>query len=83
MKLKKEFNFVYGVFEENIDKIKDYAPKLKASGDYKDFEKRLTFDCMYAFIGSATMCEWNDKYGCNDGHIYTLGKAVLKELKVI
>lgn len=83
MKLKKEFNFVYGVFEQNIDKIREYAPELKASGDYKDFEKRLTFDCMRAFVGTETMCDWYKKYDCNDGHIYTLGKIVLKELKVI
>lgn len=83
MKLKKEFNFVYGVFKENLDKIKDYAPKLKASGEYDNFEKRLTFDCMRAFVGTEKMCEWYKKYDCNDGHIFTLGKTALKELKVI
>lgn len=83
MKLKKEFNYVYGVFEKNIDKIKEYAPKLKASGEYDNFEKRLTFDCLRAFVGTNTMCEWYSKYDCNDGHIFTLGKAVLKDLKVL
>ena len=83
MKLQKEFETVKKVFADNLEKIKEYAPKLKASGQYNDFEKRLTFDCLRAFVGSSTMCEWYEKYNCNDNHIYTLGKNVLKELKVI
>ena len=83
MKLQKEFETVKKQFADNLEKIKEYAPALKESGNYKDFEKRLTFDCLRAFVGTATMCEWYDKYDCNDNHIYTLGKNVLKELKVI
>jgi len=83
MKLQNEFEFVKNQFEKHIDKIKEYAPKLKASGQYNDFEKRLTFDCLRAFIGSNTMCEWYEKYNCDDTHIYTLGKKALKELSVI
>lgn len=83
MKLQKEFETVKKAFADNLEKIKEYAPKLKASGQYNDFEKRLTFDCLRAFVGSATMCDWYEKYNCNDNHIYTLGKNVLKELKVI
>lgn len=83
MKLKDELEFVKKQFEKNLEKIKDYAPKLKASGNYNDFEKRLTFDCLRAFVGTATICDWYEKYNCNDNHIYTLGKNALKELKII
>jgi hypothetical protein len=83
MKLQNEFETVKKRFADNLEKIKDYAPRLKANGDYNDFEKRLTFDCLRAFIGTQTMCEWYDKYECNDNHIYTLGKKALKELKII
>lgn len=83
MKLKAEYEFVKSQFSKNIEKIKKYAPALKASGEYKDFGKRLTWDCLYAFIGSNTMCEWNEKYECNDSHIYTVGKKALKELNII
>lgn len=83
MKLQNEFEFVEKIFKNNIEKIKEYAPKLKASGEYKDFEKCLAFDCLYAFIGSKKMCEWYEKYNCNDNHIYTLGKNVLKKLNII
>lgn len=83
MKLQNEFETVKKRFADNLEKIKDYVPRLKASGEYNDFERRLTFDCLRAFIGTQTMCEWYDKYECNDNHIYTLGKKALKELKII
>ena len=66
-----------------MEKIKKYAPLLKASGQYDNFEKRLTFDRLRAFVGASTMCKWYEKYNCDDKHLYTLGKKALKELKVI
>lgn len=83
MKLKNEMEYVKKQFTENLDKITEYAPKLKKSGQYKDFEIRLTWDCLRAFVGTGTICLWYDKYNCNDTHITTLGKNALKELKVI
>lgn len=83
MKLQNEFDFVKTQFANNIDKIKAYAPKLKASEQYKDFETRLTWDCIRAFVGSGTVCLWYEKYNCNDKHITTVGKKALKDLGVI
>jgi hypothetical protein len=83
MKLKNEYEFVKSVFTNNLDKINNYAPKLKDSCNYQNFEKRLTFDCLYAFIGTNIICDWYTKYNCNDSHVLTLGKTVLKDLKVI
>ena len=83
MKLKTELVFVISRFEENSEKIKEYATTLKENVEYNNFEKRLVFDCLRAFIGTKNMCEWYDKYNCNDTHIFTLGKAALKELGVI
>lgn len=83
MKLQNELQYVKAQFENNIDKIKDYAPKLKESKQYNDFEVRLTWDCLRAFVGSGTICLWYDKYNCHDTHITTLGKKALKELGVI
>ncbi len=83
MKLQNEYNYIKTQFENNLEKIKDYAPKLKASGNYKDFEIRLTWDCIRAFVGTGTVCLWYDKYNCHDTHITTAGKKALKELGVI
>ena len=83
MKLQKEFEYVKKQFENNIDKIKEYAPKLKESKQYKDFEIRLAWDCLRAFVGSGTICLWYEVYNCNDTHITTVAKKALKELNVI
>lgn len=83
MKLQAEFENIKKVFSLNINKIKEYAPCLKASGDYKDFETRLTWECLHAFVGCTTICKWYEQYNCNNTHITTVGKRALKELGVI
>ena len=83
MKLQAEYNYIKKQFESNLEKIKAYAPQLKASGNYKDFEIRLTWDCIRAFVGSGTICLWYEKYNCHDEHITTVGKKALKELGVL
>lgn len=83
MKLKAELDGVQAVFQKNIDQIKAYAPRLKASGRYKVFENRLAWDCLRAFVGMEVLCSWYDKYGCHDVHIETVGRGALKNLGVI
>lgn len=83
MKLKNELVYVVETFKTHIETIKEYSIVLKESGNYNNFEKRLVFDCLRAFIGSAVMCDWYEKYNCNDTHIFTIGKTALKELEVI
>jgi hypothetical protein len=60
MKLKDELANVQAVFSENLDRIKEYAPQLKASGRYKVFENRLAWDCLKAFVGNGdiTYHDW-------------------------
>ena len=83
MKLQNEYEFIKNQFENNLTKINEYAPKLKQSNNYKDYDTRLIWDCLRAFIGSNTICNWYGKYDCNDKHITTVGKKVLKDLGVI
>ena len=60
-----------------LPKIEQYAPYLKKSGNYKDFETRLAWDCLRAVTGTKTICDWYDEYDCNDSHIETLAKRAL------
>ncbi len=83
MKLYKELEQTVNCFMENAEKIKEYAIRLKMSGEYKDFETRLAWDCIRYFRGVKTIYSWYDKYNCNDKHITTLGKRALKEIGVI
>ena len=77
MKLDAELDFVVEKFKQ-IKNLEEYAAALKKSGEYKDFETRLAWDCLRLVVPTGTICEWYDKYGCNDDHITTLAKTALK-----
>ena len=77
MKLANELDFVVAKFKQIRD-LESYAKKLKEYGQYDDFETRLAWDCLRMTIPSSTICEWYEKYGCNDDHITTLVKKALK-----
>lgn len=77
MKLQPELDYVVEKFKQ-IRNLEDYAETLKASDDYKDFETRLAWDCLRSTVPSSIICEWYEKYGCNDNHITTLAKTALK-----
>ena len=77
MKLANELDFVVEKFKQ-INCLEEYAVNLKKYGLYKDFETRLAWDCLRMTIPSNTICEWYEKYGCNDDHITTLAKKALK-----
>lgn len=85
MKMSQEsYSNMVSVFTQHAGKIKEYAPKLKASGKYKDFERRLAWDCLNAFIGSAAICDtYYNKEGLNDDHITTAGKKALKQTGIL
>lgn len=82
MKLKSEIPYVRERFGK-IKNLQEYAASLKANGNYKDFGTRLAWDCIHCSIPSETVCGWYDKYNCNDDHITTLAKAVLREMEVL
>ena len=82
MKLKSEIQFIRESFK-GISNLPEYAQRLKANGNYKDFGTRLAWDCIRATIPSEIICGWYDKYNCNDAHITTLAKAVLREMEVL
>ena len=77
MKLEKELAGVIEKLQAIKEKIPPYAKELKASGNYKNFEVRLANDCLRAVVGTATLCEWYDKYECHDSHQTTLAKRAL------
>lgn len=81
MKLQAEYEGTKAKFKRiGRDNILNYAKQLKANGDYRDFTTRLAWDVGYAWVGTRTICDWYEKYNCEDSHITALFKAVLKEL---
>lgn len=83
MKLKNELPTIRAAFEPHAQRIKQYAEKLRANGQYKDFETRLAWECLHAFIGTEGICNWYEKYNCSDNHITTAARAVLRELNIL
>jgi len=77
MKLAPELDFVVEKFKQ-IKNLDNYAAILEEVGGFNNFETRLAWDCLHATIPSSTVCEWYEKYDCNDNHITTLVKTALK-----
>lgn len=77
MKLKAELDYVVKRFKQ-IKNLEEYAAQLKEYGIYKNYETRLAWDCLRMTVPATTICEWYDKYGCDDEHITTLVKTALK-----
>lgn len=57
----------------------DHVRTVQSSGKYKNLTVRIVNDIKYAVFSPATICEWYDKYNCNDTHITTLFKKVVRE----
>lgn len=83
MKLQDELPEMIKRFNTLKDRIGKYASQLKESGEYKDFETRLAWDCFTAVYNSAEACDLYDKYNCNDTHIDTAVKIALKSIYTI
>ena len=81
MKLENERQYVIDKMRKlDAEKVKEYAENVKASGDYRNFETRITNDILAACIPVPTRCDWYEKYSCNDTHITTLAKSCVKEV---
>ena len=89
MKLQSEFKNAVEMTRRFIekhgeDKVRAYMEEVKKSGNYKNYEVRIANDIVKFYaIGCDTVCEWYDKYQCNDDHISTLCIKVMKELKLL
>lgn len=79
MKLATEYPYVVEQFKK-LKNVQAYAEQLKKVGGYNDFCTRIAWDMARACIPINTLCEWYDKYNCNDNHKSTLFKKALKEV---
>ena len=82
LKLKSELPALTEKFRAHLDVIAEYAPELKASGDYKNFDVRLAADCLYLFARRDTWT-WREKYDATDAQINAVGRAALRALGII
>ena len=61
-----------------LDRIKAHVEAVKGKGGYKDLETRIVWDCIHNTTTARKICEWYEKYNCNDEHITTLAKQAFK-----
>ena len=80
MKLENELQGVIEKFRRIEKKIPAYIEQVKEEGGYNNLEVRVAMDLLRATVGTTLLCEWYDKYDCNDTHIVTLAKRALKEV---
>lgn len=57
----------------------DHVRAVQNSGRHKNLTVRIAHDIKNVVFSPATTCEWYDKYDCNDNHITTLFKRVVRE----
>jgi hypothetical protein len=81
MKLDKLYKDVADKVVCNISEqnLIAYIYNVKAKGNYKDLTVRIANDVKHATFKPDIICEWYDEYNCNDNHITTLFKKVIKE----
>jgi hypothetical protein len=81
MKLNKLYKDVADKVMCNISEqnLVEYIYNVKARGNYKDLTTRIANDVKYATFKPNIICAWYEKYNCNDNHITTLFKKVIKE----
>ena len=89
MKLQQELPKVVERLKELIakkgeQKVREYMKAVKDSGEYKNYDVRIANDIVkYGCIGSKTVCEWYNRYGCHDSHVTTLCIAAMKEVGLL
>ena len=80
--LTQAINEFSSFYKENTEKLNDYIKELKESGNYKDFETRLSWDLARATKWNKWDCFDKDEFGYpiveKDSHLTTLFKTALR-----
>ena len=81
MKLKAIYDEAEQRVIEKIDAktLEDYVKEVATHGDYKDLFVRIPHDIKDTVFKASEVCEWYDKYDCDDRQITTLFKKIIQE----
>jgi hypothetical protein len=75
MKLENELGYVIERMKKlDVDKVNAYKKWLISTHNYTRLDVRFCNDVLRAVVPVSTICDWYDKYGCNDSHITTLAR---------
>lgn len=63
------------------DKTKDsypaYLAQVKAKHEYHDLLTRVSWDVLRCCFTPAQLCDWYDRYDCNDTHMTTAARKAI------
>lgn len=83
MKLKEVYQPVLNRFKElketRRETLLEHINKVKSSHEYCNLETRIAYDCGKTCFTPSEICNWYEKYRCDDTHIKTLFVKALKE----
>lgn len=81
MKLQDIYEQVTEIVTNKIEPVSlmNYTNNIIMYGHYKDLATRIAHDVKFVTIPASEVCRWYNEYDCNDTHITTLFKKVLKE----
>ena len=63
--------------------FQQYGVELRKKGGYKDYEVRFARDVLRKLVTTFEICEWYDRYDCDDRHITSLAIAACKKAGVL
>lgn len=81
MKLDKIYNKVVEKVTSNVKEgsLIDYIKNIEATGRYNNLTVRVVNDIKSILFSPQEICSWYDEYHCNDNHVTTLFKKVIRE----
>lgn len=80
MKLKAIYNEVEQKVLSKVeqDVLIAHIEDVIKSGKYQDLSVRIPHDVKYVLFTPKEVCSWYDTYDCNDNHITTLFRQIIK-----
>lgn len=81
MKLQNEYEYATNMAVGKVtdEELYNHVKRVVEQGKYNHLDVRIAHDLKFATMPSSTVCEWYDKYDCNDDHITTLYRRIIKE----
>lgn len=77
---------LYPELEPLTERIRRHAlrlQQLQEKGGYKDYETRFAWDVLRKLVTTFEICDWYDRYSCNDRHITALAIAACRKAGVL
>lgn len=83
LKLSPELEPLVEKIQRHALWFQQYGRQLRKKGGYRDYETRFARDVLRKVVTTFEICDWYDRYDCNDRHITSLAIAACKKAGVL